>query len=40
MLNVRDVVGLVDSAFDCKELSFSGSDVNYVVNCFDNRSVI
>ena len=40
MLDVRDVVGLVDYVFDCKELGFSGSDVDYMVNCFDDQSVV
>ena len=40
MLDVRNVVGLVDSVFDCKEFGFSGSDIDHMVNCFDDQSVV
>jgi len=39
MLDIRDV-GLVDSTSDCKELSFSGSDVDHMVNHFNDQSII
>jgi len=40
MYLMLDTDGLVDSTSDCEELSFSNSDVYYVVNCFDNWSVV
>ena len=40
MYLMLDTDGLVDSTSDCEELSFSISDVYYVVNCFDDWSVV
>ena len=40
MYLMLDTDGLVDSTSDCEELSFSSSDVYYVVNCFDDWSVV
>ena len=40
MLDVRTVVDLVDPISDCKELGFSGSNVDHMVNHFDDQSVI
>jgi len=40
VLDVRDVVDLVDSVSDYKELGFSGSDVDCMVNHFDDWSIV
>ena len=40
MLDIRNINGLVDSTPNCEELSFSGSDINHIVDRFGDWPVV